>query len=289
MKQKIGLKSFSSFLVALGLIIGVNLFSSGNAQAIAPGCSSARPTAITGSVFAYGGTYNNWTVDVLVGIDLTNASGTKVDVNGHAHSSGFSYVDTVNKTLAQPGVSSGPDRTIGANAADGNGVLCVASSIKYVFFELFPKENTGITSKAYFGGSNDAHMTVNAGKTNTYALRLPTIHSYGGNTGDVNGYVTYKKHKVNPSNLVFRVWPFDGGSACGVQGFSAAADNIGYSSSRDATYYLIQSLAGGQCGAKTQRYRIFATCKSVCGSSSVTKIVFIDISNGGRLRADISF
>ncbi len=278
----------ATVLAFIGTILSPALSQS--AYAVAPGCSSGRPTAITGTVTGYGGDYHSWSVNVLVGMDLSNSAGQKLKPDGSSISGGtYSYTDAVNPNLAPPGAPSGQDRTFGASLADGNGVLCVASSITKAWFELYPKNTSGVTQKTYFGGANDQQMPVKPGTTNTYGLRLPTAHDHGGNTGDVNGYVSYQQHSVNPSNLKFRAFPYQGGTACGVQGFSAGADSVGVSSGAGATYYLIKNLAGGQCGASTQPYKISVSCTSVCGASSRTITYIVEVANGARPRKDFKF
>ncbi len=275
----------SALLISLFLVGFIN---HGFSKA-ASGCPGSRPTAITGTVVGYGGTYNNWTVDVLVGIDLLNGSNQKVNPDGSILNSGaYSATDAVNPNLVPPGASSGPDRTFGAN--NSSGVLCVSSSVKTAWFELYPKDQHGVTDKRFFGGANDQRMPITANSTNTFGLRLPTANSSGGNTGDINGYVKYNNHSISSSNLRFRVFPTDPGTACGVQGFSAGADTVGISSSMGATYYLVKNLAGGQCNAARQDYKITTTCiNSACGSSSKSITVIVRVANGTRPRVDFNF
>lgn len=252
-------------------------------MAVAPGCTSSKPTAITGTVRGYWGDYNNWSVNVLVGIDLLDASNNKVEVNGI--NDGYSYVDKVNPDLAPPGSSSVLDQTVGKNGSTA--VLCVPSKVKTAWFELYPKDEHGATDKTYFGGANDQKMTVKANTTNRYTLRLPTAFTSGGNTGDVNGYANDNGHAISPSNLQVRVFPVNVGSTCGVQGFSAAADYK--SSSSTSTYYKSLNIAAGQCGAASQKYKVIATCKSQCGTSSKSITKYINVVEGKRPRVDFSF
>lgn len=255
--------------------------------AVAPGCSTSRPTAITGTIKGYSGIYNNWSVNVMVGIDLLNSSNQKVDLNGNVTSSGYSYTDHVNPSLAPPGSASVLDQTFGAKLSDGNGVLCVSSKVKTAWFELYPKDQAGITDKTYFGGANDQNMVVKPGVTNTYALRLPSSDANGGNTGDVNGYASRNGQALNPSNLSFRIFPVNVGAACGVQGFSAGANTIGAGTTKN--YYKIIHIVGGQCGVKTQQYKIIASCKNQCGVSNKTITKYVYVADGSRPRIDFSF
>jgi hypothetical protein len=273
-------------LITNGLII---LPANSATEAIAPGCTASRPTAIGGTIYGYGGSYNNWSVNAVVGMDFTNSSNQKVNIDGVRTTAPYSYVDTVNPTLGQPGAPSGYDRTFGQKGSTRR--LCVSSKIVTAFFEVYPKNTSGTTDKTYFGEAADQWDAVTPGATNTFTLRIPTGHDHGGNTGDINGYVTYQGHKVDPSKLTFRAWPNDHGSACGVQGFSAHADVVRYSTSRDATYYNIRFLAGGQCYAASQSYRVYVYCAAVCGSTGrvIRKATPVWVANGARPRVDFAF
>lgn len=274
--------------IVLSVILAAGCFAvfpAAKTDAAAPGCSASRPTAITGSVYGFAGDYNNWSVNVLIGMDLLNSSGQKVSPSGAKTGSGYSYVDTVNPHLAPPGSSSG-FKEVGTT---GGGVLCVASNVKTAWFELYPKNQSGQTDKTYFGGANYQRAAVQPGATNTFHLRLPTSHAHGGNTGDINGYITYHSHSVNPSDLKFEVFPTVPASSCGVHGFSAGADVIGVSASRDATYYLVKNMAGGQCNASTQTYKVTVNClNGACGSEK-SKTQAVKVGNGSRPNLSFGF
>ncbi len=281
-----------SILISIAISLGSIYHKQGVVYAaVAPGCSASRPTAITGSITAYGGDYHSWTVNVLIGIDLHNSSGAKVKPDGSTLSgSPYSYVEKVNVSLAPPGLPSGGERTYGANQADGNGVLCVASSVKEAWFELYPKDEDGHTVKTYYGGANDQRMPLASGTTNKINLRLPVSHAYNGNTGDINGFVKYAGNPINPGNLKFRVFPTTPGTSCGVQGFSAGADKNVINNDFHANYYLIKNIAGGQCGASTQTYKLIVSCiNSACGSGTKSITRDVKVGNGARPRVDIRF
>jgi hypothetical protein len=278
-----------SFATTMVLASSLIVLPARSAVAIAPGCTASRPTAIGGTIYGYGGRYNNWSVSVLVGMDLWNSSRQKVDIDGKPTTKPYSYDDRVNPTLGQPGAPSGHDRTFGERLSTRR--VCVSSKIMTAFFEVYPKDTHGETDKTYFGEAADQWHAVRPGATNSFTLRIPTGHDHGGNTGDVNGYVTYQGHRVDPSRLTFRAWPNDRGSACGVQGFSAHADVKTYSSSRDATYYNIRFLAGGQCHAASQSYRVYVYCDAVCGSAGrvIKQASPVRVANGARPRVDFAF
>jgi len=271
---------------------------------VAPGCTASQPTAIGGPIYGYGGDYDGWTVHVQVGIDLTNAAGIKINPDGSPvqnPTQGYSYNDYVNPDLAQPGQATGGDRTWGHRY--NTDYLCVSADAVEAFMEVYPKDpgDTQPTDKTYFGEAADQHRALTIGATNTFLLRIPTQAAYNGNTGAINGYVTYNGHQIKPPPdhvleeiIKPKVWPNDPGSACGVQGFSAGpvppVDDVSPSSTMDADYYVVGGLAGGQCGASTQSYRMIVHCLSVCGMpDNVVSVSSINVGNGTRPRVDISF
>jgi hypothetical protein len=235
--------------------------------AVAAGCTADRPTSIGGTIAAWGGKYDNWTVNAGVGIDLVDANGKSVNPDGTVNTRGtYGAVDWVNPTLAVPGQATGGERTWGLSGSTG--ALCVASNVQRVYLEVYPKRPGGITDKTYMGGSQHHAWMLTVGAINTYALRLPVNTS----TGGYNGYITDHGHKLNlgkqagQQRLTVRTWSNEG--TCGVFGFSAAADQLGPSASRDADYYAVDHLAGGQCGAASQTYRsIVSLCTWTAQSS----------------------
>lgn len=277
------------FIAIFLLSISVFLPAEKPVKAIAAGCISGRPTAITGTVKGYLGDYDNYSVNVQVGFDLLDAYNHKIDIYGNRIGAGYSYSDHVNPDLVPPGSATVLDQTFGRKVEKGNGPLCVSSKVKSVWFELYPKDDNGVTDKTHYGGANDQKMPVKSSVTNSFTLRLPTSGDYGGNTGDVNGYASYNGVAINPSNLKFTAFPIVSGTSCGVQGFSAAADTETMTGDGTKTYYLLKNLAAGQCGQTSQRYKIRATCISVCGGSSRTIERFADIIKDKRPRKDFVF
>ncbi|HEX5798194.1 MAG TPA: hypothetical protein VFX79_02460 [Candidatus Saccharimonadales bacterium] len=266
------------FIFTASLLVAVNN-STGKVTAIASGCSSSRPTAIRGSIKAYGGDYNNWSTKAFIGIDLLNSNKKKVGPAGNRKTtSGYSHTITVNPSLSQPGSATVLDQTYG---------LCVSSKVKTAWIEVYPKDENGATNYTYLGGAADHNRKVKAGVINNFPMRLPTSFTYNGNTGDVNGYVRYKNKAINPSNLKFRAFPYLAGSACGVQGFSASASKLTSGGSKN--YYKIINLAAGQCGSAKQRYRITATCTNKCGASKRTILKYVYVAKGARPRVDFKF
>jgi hypothetical protein len=217
-----------------------------------------------------------------------NEARQRITLDGKVLDGAYSATDTVNSRLPATGTDVG-DRTWGANGSQG--LLCVTSLAVYVFVEVYPKNEDGVTTKTRYGAANDQYRPLQPGRTNIFDMRLPVLHDFGGNTGDLNGYLTYNGHRIDLATITVRVWPNDHGAACGVQGFSANYDQIAYSTSRDATYYLVRGLAGGQCGASTQSYRVYFYCKDFCGQSGIRSSgpINVNIGNGTRPALNYAF
>jgi hypothetical protein len=166
----------------------------------------------------------------------------------------------------------------------------VSSKITEVFLEAYPKASSGVTGKSRYGEAARYYLPVRAGADNEMNLRLPLRYELGGNTGYVNGYLTHAGHRVDPK-LITRVRAFthSRGQQCGVAGLAASADALGYSRSLDATYYRIDALAAGQCGAATQAYTLFVDCR--CGPSGtvITRSRVVNVARAAGLRVDIGF
>jgi hypothetical protein len=264
------------------------------ALAVAPGCTSALPTAIGGGIYGYP---DNRSLHALVGVDLV-AGSTHVKVDGTANTSGgYAYNDNVNPTLGADGSTdtTSYERVWGANGSAA--YQCVAANVTQVFLEVYPKDTSGTTDKVRYGEAAHYYQPITSGVTNTIDLRLPLRYELGGNTGYVNGYITYNGRPVpdpnvpgDPNHIApVRVWPAVGttGPQCGVEGFSASADSLGLGGAGTSTFYRVDALAGPRCGAATQDYRLDVTC--VCGGTSVTLSRNISITTGNGIRVDLGF
>ncbi len=257
------------------------------AEAVAPGCDAAHPTFIGGPIHGYP---DDRALNALIGVDQVNSAGTKVDPNGvpcgqpgSSCCGGYSWCDSVNPTLPPSGST---DPTL-----DRSWGRCVSSATVQAFLEIYPKNPSGTTDKSRYGAAAHYYQPITVGgNNNAIDLRLPlTYEAGGGNTGYVNGYLTFGGHAI-PTQYITRVRAFTTGRGpeCGVEGFSAAADQLAPSGSLDATYYRVAYLAGGRCGAASQRYSLYIDCTTFCGAGTRTQQRAIDIRQGAGIRVDIA-
>jgi len=252
----------------------------GASAAVAPGCTTARPTFIGGRIYGYP---DNRSLNALIGLDLSDGNG-KVDLDGNPITgAAYSAVDRVNPDIPPEGSADTTlDRTWG---------FCASARVVEGFFEIYPKDQLGVTTKTRYGAAAHYRQPIAAGTAYDILLRLPvTWEAEGGNTGAVNGYITYQGHKVPPESITRkRAFTLASGPECGVEGFSANADVLADSESLDATYYRIAYLAGGRCGATSQRYTIHIDCTDFCGPGRRTLTKDVEISQGTRPRIDFAF
>src|SRR5262249_33844798 len=149
------------------------------------------------------------------------------------------------------------------------------------------KDATGRTSFARYGESAHQYQPITPGARNDIVLRLPLQFQHGGNTGGINGYITCARRPVPPTQVTrVRAWSEGRGPECGIEGFSASAHVLGTGAS-GATYYLIDYLEGGRCGAPSQRYRLYMDV--MCGGVKRTQKKYADVVTGHRPRVDWAF
>lgn len=131
--------------------------------------------------------------------------------------------------------------------------------IDQVFIEVYPQSRDESarfrTDFAHYGAASHYHQPIDPDRDNRVLLRLPLRFEQGGNTGDVNGYVTYRGRPVpDPErNLRIRAFSPGAGPDCGIEGFAASAEKLQQASAGTATYYRTPPLAAGRCGAASQR------------------------------------
>jgi hypothetical protein len=257
------------------------------AVAIALGCDSAHPTRIGGEIYGYS---DRRAVNALIGVDA-HAGGVKVDRDGGPLSQrSYSWVIRVNPDVGPEGTTDPAAVRAWGTGDDG----CCSAAIDEVFIEVYPQatDESGRhrTDFTRYGAAAHYRQPIQPGRNNRVLLRLPVRYEQGGNTGYVNGYVTYRGGPVpDPlgDNLVIRAWSHGRGPECGIEGFAASAEQLAQGRAGTATYYRTPPLAAGRCGAPSQRYSIQVTCRLLPGSNRQTKLV--DVAKGSGKRIDFAF
>jgi hypothetical protein len=255
------------------------------ALAVASGCDSAHPTRIGGGLHGYPDTR---ALNALIGVDAKNASGQKVNRDGTPISTpGYSWVIHVNPELPPEGSSDPQIRR------DWNDPVlqCVSAQVRQVFLEVYPRRppNGSATDWTRYGEAAHYRQPITSGADNQILLRLPVRDEQGGNTGYVNGYITANGGPVpDPvQNLRIRAFPLGSGPECGVEGFTASAEQLQPSSSGTATFYRTPPLAGGRCGAATQTYSLQVTWLQP--NPDQRQVRHVDIADGRGIRVDFVF
>jgi hypothetical protein len=251
----------------------------------APGCPASQPTFVGGRIEGH---TDRHAVNAFIGVNHKDSAGRRVDVNGRpcdqggSCGPGYAWTEAVNPSLS-PGGSTSP-------TADRSWGRCVGRGVALVTVEIYPKSPSGVTDKSRYGSAAHFNQRVTAGGTNSILLRLPvTYAAAGGNTGAVNGYLRWYGTAVPPRYVTrMRAFPVTNGPVCGVEGFSASADVLATGAS-GATYYRLDHLAAGQCGAPRQRYVIQADCRTFCGTSVRSLRRYADVVRGRGTRLDLSF
>jgi hypothetical protein len=255
------------------------------ALAVASGCDSAHPTRIGGGLHGYPDTR---ALNALIGVDAKNASGQKVNRDGTPISTpGYSWVIHVNPELPPEGSSDPQIRR------DWNDPVlqCVSAQVRQVFLEVYPRRppNGSATDWTRYGEAAHYRQPITSGADNQILLRLPVRDEQGGNTGYVNGYITANGGPVPDPvhNLRIRAFPLGSGPECGVEGFTASAEQLQPSSSGTATFYRTPPLAGGRCGAATQTYSLQVTWLQP--NPDQRQVRHVDIADGRGIRVDFVF
>jgi hypothetical protein len=218
------------------------------ALAVAPGCDSAHPTRIGGGLYGYPDTR---ALNALIGVDAKNASGQKVNRDGTPISTpGYSWVIHVNPELPPEGSSDPQIRR------DWNDPVlqCVSAQVRQVFLEVYPRRppNGSATDWTRYGEAAHYRQPITSGADNQ-----------------------------------IRAFPLESGPECGVEGFTASAEQLQPSSSGTATFYRTPPLAGGRCGAATQTYSLQVTWLQP--NPDQRQVRHVNIADGRGTRVDFVF
>jgi hypothetical protein len=270
-------------VVAAALLVSVSGPMAPAALAVVPGCDGAHPTRIGGGLYGYPDTR---ALNALIGVDAKNASGQKVNRDGTPISTdGYSWVVHVNPELPPEGSS---DPRLPRDWNDPV-LQCVSAQVRQVFLEVYPRRppNGSVTDWTRYGEAAHYRQPITPGADNQILLRLPVRDEQGGNTGYVNGYITANGGPVpDPTNnLRIRAFPLGSGPECGVEGFTASAEQLQTSGSGTATFYRTPPLAGGRCGAATQTYSLQVTWLP----RNQRQVRHVDIADGRGIRVDFVF
>lgn len=258
------------------------------AIAAAPGCTSARPSSIGGAVYGYPDLRS---LNVLIGIDLQDINRKKVDRDGNLSTSPtYLYREKINPDIPPEGSD---NRSLTRTWGDPSttGVFCLSAKVKYAYLEMYPQNVSKfpVTTKTRYGSAAHHAQVLTAGARHDITLRLPLRRDFpGGITGYLNGYLSYQGQAIDPTQITrMRAFPRRAGAECGIEGFSANVDAIAKSTSRAATYYRLDHLAGGRCGQPTQLYNIHMDC--TCGGVKRTVVKIVEIASGKGTGLNVSF
>ena len=282
------LRNLAGLLAAACLLAAL---PAATAQAtVAPGCTTARPSYVGGTLV---GVPDGRALDAHIGVTVgykTTSGFVVLDPGGGPGDpalAGYSWIDHLNPTVPATGTTD--------PAAQRTWGMCVAATVRLFYAEVYPKAPssdpaTQRTDKSRYGSTAYYSGTVTVGQRLNVGLRAPvTFQAGAGNTGGVQGYITYKGVPVPAANIT-RVRAFPGpGATCGVEGYSAAADQLLTAAGPVRTYYRLDYLAGGQCGATSQAYSFQVTCAAVCGAAGRTFVRQISVRKGQWPRFDVAF
>ena len=271
-------------------------------------------------------------LNASVNVELTDASPRRaydvytdgrVDTVGHPAGTRYSYVDHVNPELTPQNRASLPPLNRNWGAPKSSGVLCFTTNprITQAYIEIYPRrpvDDNGdgvtdrhVTDRSRYGAAAHYRQPVRAGEDNTrITLRLP--QNIASAVGFLHGYITYRGRAVPPAAVgcgtggrpacngitTVRAFPQETiGTNCGIEGFSASGDGLDpRARGGAATYYRINALAGGRCGAATQTYSPRITCVSFCGRNAaggLTRTIgprtLPGVRSGAGTQSDFSF
>lgn len=256
------------------------------------GCGAGR-TGLGGSL---SGTPDGDALGASVNVELTDGIASRaydvftdgrVDTAGRPAGQRYSFIDNVNPELRRRSFGSRHaqlDRTWGAPSAAGLHCFTTNPRIGQAFVEVYPRRpvdddgngttDRRVTDRSRHGGAAHYRQPVRAGEDTVVELRLPARSA----TGFVHGYVTYQGRAVPVAApgcgsggrpacsgiTTVRVFPYGSGPDCGVEGFSASADGLDPTAAQ-GTYFRVDAIAGGRCGAPDQLYSLRVSCASACG------------------------
>ena len=119
----------------LALIAPVLLLGLAGVSACTPEASGPTSHVVSGTVRGADGRF----VDVMLGFDVVDANGQKIDVDGNLDLTGYSAVQRVNWCVPAAGVAN-PARGCGGRPATDRWSITVPPEAALVYVEAYPKE-----------------------------------------------------------------------------------------------------------------------------------------------------
>jgi hypothetical protein len=248
-------------------------------QGVAAGCTTSQPTSIGGGV--YGHPDNN-SVNASIGVELINANGVPVDELGRACSgttdtcignSNYAFMVNINPGTSPLGT---PSTTPGMTRSWSR---CVAGNVTSVYYEGYPRNESGVTDETRYGETMSNKMLVSSGGTLRYDMRLPVRYeadAVTGNTGNANGWA-YCNGSPTPVTRI-NGWTTTPNSGCGIHAYQSGG-NINNANG----YWWIGPLAAGQCNAAYQTVAVVVHVN--CNGQDMAKTININITKGKTIGA----
>lgn len=248
-------------------------------QGVAAGCTTSQPTSIGGGVYGHP---DNHSVNASIGVELVDANGVPVDTLGRPCSgttdtcisnSNYAFMVHINPGTSPLGT---PSSTPGMTRSWSR---CVAGNVASVYYEGYPRNESGVTDETRYGETMSNKMLVSSGATLRYDMRLPVRYEADavmGNTGNANGWA-YCNGAPTPVTRI-NGWTRTPNSGCGIHAYQSGG-NINNANG----YWWIGPLAAGQCNAPYQTVGVVVHVN--CNGRDMAKTIDINITKGKTIGA----
>jgi len=248
------------------------------ANSVAAGCTPNQPTSVGGGVWAYPDLAS---VNAAIGVGLM-ANGVPVDATGQPCSgssdtcignSNYAFMVAVNPTLGPEGA---PADTPGLTRSWSR---CVAASVTDVYYEGYPRNQTGHTDESRYAETMSNRLGASAGAAIRYDMRFPVTYEADpavGNTGNING-VAYC-HGIGTPVTRINAWTTTSADGCGVHAYQSGGSDTAASG-----YYKIGPMAAGQCGMDHQTVSLVLHVN--CDGRDMSQAKHVDVVRGRTIGA----
>lgn len=203
------------------------------------------PHVVSGVVYGNDGNF----VNALIGFDVLDVQGHKINIDGNLGKTGYSALQRLNYCLPITG-SASASPGCGGHAATKNFSITVPASAVQVYIEVYPK---AVSNSSYIGPPGyNGYVGANAGTTDltkysmSYRREVPVTGS-----GATNVSIRMPKTCVQTGSLTGRVTGLPSGATGSVHAWSLEANNFGVLGmglgkiNADGTY-RVDNLALGQ-------------------------------------------